>query len=59
MAEFEAWLGEKLRNLSIDEDVYLEYIQGLLLEDEGSTSDDLKEVVSEVLSGLLDSVSGV
>lgn len=55
MAEFEAWLGEKLRNLSIDEDVYLEYIQGLLLEDEGSTSDDLKEVVSEVLSGLLDS----
>ena len=53
MAEkFETWLREKIKNLGLDEEIYLEYILGIVLED-GSSHDEIKETLTEVLSGVL------
>ena len=54
--EFNTWLREKIKSLELDEEVYLEYIQGIVLED-GSTIEEIKETLSEVLGGVL--VSGL
>ena len=59
MAEkFNTWLREKIKSLEIDEEVYLEYIQGIVLED-GSTTEEIKETLSEVLGGVLVSLTKI
>ena len=59
MAEkFNTWLREKINSLELDEEVYLEYIQGIVLED-GSTTEEIKETLSEVLGGVLVSLTKI
>ena len=59
MAEkFNTWLREKIKSLELDEEVYLEYIQGIVLED-GSTTEEIKETLSEVLGGVLVSLTKI
>ena len=56
MAEkFNTWLREKIKILELDEEVYLEYIQGIVLED-GSSHEEIKETLVEVLGGVLVSI---
>ena len=59
MAEkFNTWLREKIKSLELDEEVYLEYIQGIVLED-SSTTEEIKETLSEVLGGVLVSLTKI
>ena len=51
MAEgtFDSWLSEKLRSLQLDEDVFLDYLKGVLEED--STSEEKVETIDNILQG--------
>lgn len=51
MAEnsYDSWLCEKLRSLQLDEDVFLDYIKGVLEED--STSEEKTETIENILQG--------
>ena len=48
---FDTWLAEKLNSLSLDEDVYSDYLKSVL--DEGETEEDLRESLCDILSGVL------
>ena len=51
MAEgtYDSWLSEKLRSLQLDEDVFLDYLKGVLEED--STSEEKVETIDNILQG--------
>ena len=51
MAEgtYDSWLSEKLRSLQLDEDVFVDYLKGVLEED--STSEEKVETIDNILQG--------
>jgi len=54
MAEdFDTWLTGKLTSLSLDEEVYADYLKSVLEETEDK--EELKESLSDILSGVLES----
>jgi len=50
---FDAWLVEKLNSLSLDEEIYSEYVKSVL--NEGESNEEVKESLSDLLSGALES----
>ena len=51
MAEsaYDDWLCEKLRSLQLDDDVFLDYLKGVL--DEDSSSEEKAETIENILQG--------
>eukprot|EP00112_Aurelia_sp_Birch-Aquarium-sp1_P016263 Seg3671.1 transcript_id=Seg3671.1/GoldUCD/mRNA.D3Y31 product="Coiled-coil domain-containing protein 43" protein_id=Seg3671.1/GoldUCD/D3Y31 len=47
--EFDNWLCEKLKSLQLDEDIFLEYLKGVLEED--SPAEEKVETISGILEG--------
>lgn len=59
MAEsiFDNWLCQKLRSLQLDEDVFLDYLKGVLEED--STSEEKLDTIENILQGATVLVSNI
>ena len=53
--EFDAWLCEKLNSLQLDEDVFLDYLKGVLEED--VPEDEKEETIQGILEGATVSIS--
>jgi len=51
MAVFDTWLSEKLNSLSIDEEVYSDYLKSVLDEEDAETQ---QESLTEILSGVIE-----
>lgn len=51
-ASFETWLNGKLNSLGLDEEVYLDYLKGVL--EEGEDAEETKEILFDILSGVLE-----
>jgi len=51
---FDDWLVEKFTSLNLDQDVYLDYVKSIL-DDSESDNEELKESLSDILSGVLES----
>ena len=47
--EFDNWLCEKLKSLQLDEDIFLEYLKGVLEED--SSAEEKVGTISGILEG--------
>ena len=47
--EFDNWLCEKLKSLQLDEEIFLEYLKGVLEED--SSAEEKVETISGILEG--------
>jgi len=52
MADFDTWLTEKIKSLSLDEEVYSDYLKSVL--DETDDAEELKESLTDILSGVLE-----
>ena len=48
---FDTWLTEKIKSLSLDEDVYVDYIKGVV--EEAQSLEETKETLCDILSGVL------
>lgn len=50
--DFDTWLSSKIQAIALDEEVYFEYIKGIL-EEEDTSEDEIKETLAEILGGVL------